>query len=200
MGGGASIQTPLYALNSEQVASFVASRGEAYVEYAKVFKIFIGITGSLLATIKEEEIEDVLKDIGITRQIHIRQLSAMLMTHHRSERSLATSSSAPVIGPTHLTTDVPALYVHEGATDAAKGTTATTPTMENGSSDDGAFEDDTDVGGQAAVHLAGAAGNNALFVNGVYELTSEMSCGGVTVYRKIGYADLWLEYCADTGE
>jgi hypothetical protein len=56
------------------------------------------------------------------------------------------------------------------------------------------------VGGQRpAVRLAGATGENAARVNGVYESTSEVSSGEVTIYRKVGDADAWLEYHAGTG-
>jgi hypothetical protein len=53
--------------------------------------------------------------------------------------------------------------------------------------------------GTKSVRLAGATGNDAEYVNGVYEPTSELSSGGVTVYRKVGNAEMWLEYCASAG-
>ena len=56
------------------------------------------------------------------------------------------------------------------------------------------------VVGKENVCLAGATGRNATAVNGVYEPTSEMSSGGVTVYCKVGYVDVWLEYCAGSGK
>ncbi len=49
--------------------------------------------------------------------------------------------------------------------------------------------------GTKAVRLAGATGERATYVNGVYEPTSEVS-SGVTVYRKVGDAGRWLEYLA----
>jgi hypothetical protein len=56
------------------------------------------------------------------------------------------------------------------------------------------------VVGTKHVRLAGATGGAAMAVNGVYEPTSEVSSGGVTVYRKVGDADLWLEYLAGAGQ
>jgi hypothetical protein len=53
--------------------------------------------------------------------------------------------------------------------------------------------------GTKHVRLAGATGDRATYVNGVYEPTSELSCG-VTVYRKVGDADRWLEYHAGAGQ
>ncbi len=53
--------------------------------------------------------------------------------------------------------------------------------------------------GTKHVRLAGATGKFAAYVNGVYEPTSELSCGA-TVYRKVGEADRWLEYYAGTGQ
>ena len=55
------------------------------------------------------------------------------------------------------------------------------------------------TGQPTAVRLAGATGGSATYVNGVYEPTSEVSSGGVTVYRKLGDADRWLEYYAGAG-
>jgi hypothetical protein len=49
------------------------------------------------------------------------------------------------------------------------------------------------IAGIKAVRIAGATGSNAASVNGVYEPTEEIS-NGVTVYRKIGDANKWLEY------
>jgi hypothetical protein len=54
--------------------------------------------------------------------------------------------------------------------------------------------------GTTSVRLAGATGRCAMDVNGVYEPTSEVSSGGVTVYRKVGDADRWLEYHAGAGQ
>jgi hypothetical protein len=53
------------------------------------------------------------------------------------------------------------------------------------------------VVGAEHVFLAGATGDSATHVNGLYEPTSEVSSGGVTVYRKV---DRWLEYHAGAGQ
>ena len=51
------------------------------------------------------------------------------------------------------------------------------------------------VKGTSSVCIQGATGIGAAFINGVYEPTDELS-GNVTVYRKLGAGDWWLEYRA----
>ena len=51
------------------------------------------------------------------------------------------------------------------------------------------------IAGVNSIRIAGATGTNATSVNGVYEPTEEVS-NGVTVYRKVGDANKWLEYTA----
>ena len=49
------------------------------------------------------------------------------------------------------------------------------------------------VKGRHAVRIDGASGMKAALINGVYEITDEMS-GKVSVYAKIGDDDMWMEY------
>ena len=49
-----------------------------------------------------------------------------------------------------------------------------------------------------AVRISGATGDNAWRVNGVYEVTDEVS-GGMPVYKKQG-AEMWLEYHVSLGQ
>ena len=49
-----------------------------------------------------------------------------------------------------------------------------------------------------SVRIIGATGINAGVINGVYEPTGELSDGNMTVYRKMGAGDVWLEYHAST--
>jgi len=49
-----------------------------------------------------------------------------------------------------------------------------------------------------AVRISGARGNYAWYVNGLYEVTDEVS-GGKPVYKKQG-AEMWLEYHVSRGE
>ena len=51
------------------------------------------------------------------------------------------------------------------------------------------------VKGTSNVRIQGATGISAADINGVYEPTDELS-GNVTVYRKLGAGDWWLEYRA----
>jgi hypothetical protein len=50
-----------------------------------------------------------------------------------------------------------------------------------------------------SVDIRGATGQSALSINGVYEVTNEIS-GGWPVYRKVGDAEKWLEFIAATNE
>jgi hypothetical protein len=53
------------------------------------------------------------------------------------------------------------------------------------------------VTGTNSVRVAGVTGLHAASVNGLYELTSERSAEGtMTMYRKVGDGDTWLEYHA----
>jgi hypothetical protein len=51
------------------------------------------------------------------------------------------------------------------------------------------------IAGLNSVRISGATGPNATSVNGVYEPTEETS-NGITVYKKVGDANKWLEYTA----
>jgi len=54
-----------------------------------------------------------------------------------------------------------------------------------------------DAAATYAVRISGATGDNAWRVNGVYEVTDEVS-GGMPVYKKQG-GDMWLEYHVSNG-
>ena len=49
------------------------------------------------------------------------------------------------------------------------------------------------------VHIDGATGVHAGRVNGFYEPTEEM-VGHASVYRKLGDADMWIEYNESSGQ
>ena len=49
------------------------------------------------------------------------------------------------------------------------------------------------------VHIDGATGVHAGRVNGYYEPTQEM-VGHASVYRKLGDADVWIEYMESSGQ
>ena len=49
------------------------------------------------------------------------------------------------------------------------------------------------------VHIEGARGGNAVRINGFYEPIEEM-VGHASVYRKVGDADIWIEYNESRGK
>ena len=48
------------------------------------------------------------------------------------------------------------------------------------------------------VEIRGAEGDNAAYINGFFEPTSEV-VGHASVYRKVGDADVWVEYHEPSG-
>ena len=79
MGAGASLivgeAKPLDSLSAEDVGNLVAAIGPAFVEY-KVIMINEGINGVFLAELEDAQLAETLNDIGITKAVHVKNISA----------------------------------------------------------------------------------------------------------------------------
>ena len=77
MGAAASVYLDTKAFTAEQIADFVGSLGPAYEAYKERI-VFNGLTGALVSSLSDADLNEFLDELEITSSIHRKNITAHL--------------------------------------------------------------------------------------------------------------------------